>query len=155
MLKMLKNIFGSFNPYINILSHDIVLTIPNPNVENRDIEVHFEKQGLTFYFSYQHAHFGYDDITGLIDYIESFLTNQIAAVEFFEGDQNRCGGSREYSSLDLSTAEKIVAIFYSESQVNIFMSNKWTIYVQCWDSSLDKTVSVFWDGHRYSVTEIA
>ncbi len=152
----MKKYFKDFNPIIKVKNHNVELFIVNPKAKDRDIKICFTKHETVFYFSYQHAHFGSNDLKDLIDYIESFLTNRIAAVELFDGEWDYCGGSREYSGIHWSTAESIASLF-SESYLDLlleFKNNQWKFYVQCWDPSMDKAISIQWDGYHYSLTEI-
>jgi hypothetical protein len=74
---------------------------------------------LTFRFSYQHAHFEDEDsMDRLIRYIDSFLADDEAAIEFFDGDDRKFGGSVTLTEIDLFSIEDAASHFgYS---VNIF-----------------------------------
>ncbi len=152
----IKEHFQKYNIVTCVKNHEVSLVITNTNVNNRNIKICFNKDEIIFYFSYQHAHFYYNDLRGLIEYIDSFLTNQIAAIEFFEGDRDCCGGSRKYSCIDITTAETIASLFVENKEhlLLAFQNNLWKFYVQGWEPSKDKAVAILWDGCHYSIAEI-
>jgi predicted transcriptional regulator len=65
---------------------------------------------LTFYFSYQHAHFQ-NDIDELILYINCFLSDDYVALEFFDGDKDIFGGGVSLQDVDIFSADAIAARF--------------------------------------------
>jgi hypothetical protein len=148
-----KEYFKDYSIHTRVINQKVYLQITNPNAKNRDMEIEFTKDETTFNFSYQHAHFCNNDLKGLIEYIDSFLSNRVAAVEFFEGEMDFCGGSREYSCIDLSTSETISSLFseIKEDLLLAFKSNQWKVYVRCWDPAYDKSIAILWDGLDYSI----
>ena len=74
------------------------------------------EDGIVFYFSFQHAHFDFsnnidDNINYLIDYIDDFLEEKRAVIEFLEGDENLFGGDRPIDYIDTTSAELLLKSF--------------------------------------------
>ena len=86
-----------------------------------NIQVRWQENGLTFYFSYQHAHFNYDkkmkdNYLALTDYIDAFLSGEQAAVEFFKNGNNFFGGSWRMRGVDFSDAKRFMRVVFPEKE---------------------------------------
>lgn len=89
------------------------LTIFNPNVKDRNIDICFDGLEASFYFSYQHAHFEYEDdeIEQLIDYVHKFLNDEYATFQFFKDGSFAVSGSQKSKNIDLSSIGAILKAF--------------------------------------------
>jgi len=94
--------------------------IINPHGSN-NIEVsNPREEGIIFWFSYQHAHFDYcddmqDNIEDLIEYINDFLEDRRASIEFLDGDTPLFGGDRNPDDIDTSSGESILKDFVADN----------------------------------------
>lgn len=96
------------------------LTIFNPNVKDRNIDICFDGLEASFYFSYQHAHFEYEDdeIEQLIDYTHKFLRDEYAAFQFFKDGKFAISGSQRSKDIDLSSVDSILKTFIPDLSVS-------------------------------------
>jgi len=117
--------------------------ILNPN-QNSDIVVDntsgFENE-LTFYFSYQHAHFG-ENINALMEYIDLFLTDTSAAIEFFQNGERSFGGDISLHGIDLLSIDYISRKFGYKPSNLVGLSYK----VRTWSGGNDLDAIIVEEG---------
>lgn len=110
---MLENRYSNFDIIKETKEEYESIEIINP-FQDENISVDFinsnDYKELTFYFSYQHAHFG-EDIDGLIDYIDLFLADDLAAIEFFDGERNCFGGAILLNQVNPLSASNLASQF--------------------------------------------
>lgn len=106
--------FGEFETVLEKQGEEYhSLTIFNPHIINRDIKICFDGYEASFYFSFQHGIFQYEDdeIEQLIDYIRNFVSNEYAAFKFFKDGKYAVSGSQRSKGIDLMTIEGVLKTF--------------------------------------------
>ena len=106
----------------------------NISVDNKS---GIDQTELTFRFSYQHAHFG-ADINALIQYIDDFLSDSKAAIEFFRYGKNVRGGSVSLAETDSMSPDELARLFGHTSS-NILGE---TYKVRTWSGKKDMDAEV-------------
>ena len=80
-----------------------------------------DDDGIIFFFSFQHAHFDYCDDTNenikcLIEYIDSYLSENRVVVEFLQDGKNLFGGDGCRNDIDMSSGESILRSFSGDNE---------------------------------------
>lgn len=90
----------------------LTFVIVNPHWDE-NITVESLHNELTFYFSYQHAHFD-RDLEGLLAYIDGFLNEDHVVIEFFREEERLFGGARPLADLDRSSGNAVLASAFKD-----------------------------------------
>lgn len=122
------------------------LTIFNPYIKNRDINICFCSNEATLFFSFVHAHFEYEDneIEQLIDYIHKFTSSEYTAFQFFKDDKFAMCGSQRSKDVDLTTIESILRTFIPDLNANQIEKRALTLseVLPCVSDKYNKKISV-------------
>lgn len=110
IIKMLQERYSDYKTKVYKSECGEIFEIINPNKEE-NIQIKLENnQMIIFYFSYQHAHFN-NDIKGLFEYIDQFISDSLAAIEFFNDGKNLFGGGISLAEVNVLSADELAERF--------------------------------------------
>lgn len=141
-IKFLSDLYSYYKTETTYGENYTTLTIFNPNGKN-NIEVDYEYfddgfKRFTFYFSYQHAHFSTTPhytvdqaFQDLCNYIESFITDKLAALEFFINGKSRGGGHISLEDINGNLCESVA------KEMLFPIENGLEYKIRCWSGKHD------------------
>lgn len=153
----LSIIYQNYNTRILSKGRKKEFYIINPNkAENIIITLRHNK--LTFYFSYQHAHFD-RDVNELIRYINLFLSDSYVALEFFDGDRHLFGGGVSIKEVNILSIDELANRFgldehSIDSSIRNSVSKAISYKSRSWSGLKDTDAIIKKTGDRYSVEQL-
>lgn len=136
----LSDTYRKYNTRISLQNDIPQFEIINPHKPENIIVTNCDDE-LTFYFSYQHAHFQHD-INELISYINCFLSDEYVALEFFDEEKDMFGGGVSLQDVDIFSANEIAARFgYNLNTLNNYINRSKIKAIsyksRCWSGLYD------------------
>jgi hypothetical protein len=141
----LSAVYNKYNTQISLQNDIPQFEIINPHKQENIIVTSCDDE-LTFYFSYQHAHFQ-NDIKELISYIDCFLSDEYVALEFFDGENNLFGGGVSLQDIDIFSVNELAARFGYNLETFDYIINQSKCRVIsykacCWSGLYDADVTI-------------
>ena len=117
LTEKLTKTYNNYKTKVESINGVDYFVIANPFWEE-NIKISAE-DGIIFYFSFQHAHFDFsnnidDNINYLIEYINDFLEEKRAIIEFLAGDENLFGGDKYQDYIDTTSGEALLKSFIGD-----------------------------------------
>lgn len=115
MLERLKEEFRYMDTCCTLSEEGDALTfeIINP-FWDENIEVMLERDEITFFFAYQHAHF--EDIGDAIDYVWEYVAGNLVSIEFFGNGKDLFGGGKVFDDIDTTSGESLLRSFTGDDR---------------------------------------
>ena len=122
------------------------LTIFNPHIKDRDINVCLCGNEATLFFSFVHVHFEYEDedIEQLIDYMNKFISSEYAAFQFYKDGKFAMSGSQRSKDVDLTNIQSILKTFIPDLNANQIEKRALT---------LSEVLPCICDGHNKKISD--
>ena len=120
LFSKLSEIYKEHETRVETIDDIDYFVIVNPFWDGNILISNEDLDGITFFFSFQHAHFDYSDdinenINYLIEYINGFLDRKQVVVEFFQESTAIGGGSRYLGDMDMSSGESLLKSFAGDN----------------------------------------
>ena len=121
--------------------------IKNPYSDN-NIAITFGDTENVMEFTYQSARFASDDLDGLAEHTEKFLTNKLCSAEFFLGGKRIFGGSRTTFGSDFNNLAELLRWYscgndkIAENLKGFFKNDGISLKISSWNGKFDRTIEI-------------
>lgn len=126
--------------------------IKNPHSDN-NIAITFGDAENVMEFTYQSARFASDDLDGLAEHTEKFLTNKLCSAEFFLNGKRIFGGSRSVAGADFKDLNELILWYcagnekIAENLRGFFKNDGISLKILTWNGKADRTIEILPDGN--------
>lgn len=151
--KKLSFVYQNYNTKIVSNGRKKEFHIINP-AKDENVIILLSHNKLAFCFSYQHAHFD-EDINELIKYINLFLSDSYASLEFFNEDEDLFGGTISLKETNLFSAHQLIERFGAiDSYIQNSIDNALLYKCCCWSGLKDVNGMIRKTGNCFSTERL-